>query len=943
MSQLAEKSTIRNPKSNGTPPWVQELLDKYSSGVAHAFILHFNVFDYVVPGVSLKSYLARLMAGRQIVAFYNRSEGITFALPAMRERFVELLGLGEPQDAALAALQSIQGAMPEDLPRSPGAALPLLERLLKLGDPEEKLAAVVVDFAESILPAADIATMSAEDRTNLITVQRWGRDPDIVSSGNPVFLVTENLADLHSSIRAASSKFEAIEIPLPDREARLAFIEYYAGTKPQAFEWELSREELANATAGLSLIHIEDIFLRAEQEGKLTWELVRERKEDIIASEFGEVLEIMEPRFGWEMIGGLQYVKDFFNRSVIRPMREGRTHRVPMGVLMLGPSGTGKCITGESMVVTNKGLVPIADIPRYWYVHPETGEVAGLEVLSVTPDAAVKMQPASHWLDMGEGETVRVTVKRGMTIEGTPEHPILVVNGSGRLEWRPLGDVCEGDIVAIKFDHQQFGYDHTLEPETAYVFGLLTGDGNLTFTNGIRFSTADRELLDTITSYMQDRYGLDAHTSRRGGAWHTRWYGWEAKQDLLDKGLQMCLSRQKVVPSTVLQGMREVQIAFLRGLFDTDGGFHRYTFQYTSASHQLARQVVEILLNLGMVPSVREKIHPKGKGSSLAVELSGAELETFTQVVGFGLRRKQSDVNEYLARITDKARYNTTDLFYNLSQSLSEVRSEIGLVYSDAPGIYDHFYNGVKHGRLLRLTVEKLISWIETEGEAGPATKRMRSLLDAKLYFSPVTNVKRGYARVYDLHVPETHSFVANGFVNHNTAVAEAVAKESGINFVILNLARILGQWVGSSERNLEKALRAIESLQPTICFIDEIDQAVQRGTAGDSGVSNRIFKRLLEFMSDTGHRGRVLFLAASNRPDLLDAALKRPGRFDKKIPFLIPDETEREAIFQVMLRKYDLEADTIPARCITATEGWTGAEIEAAVVKALEVAEDEG
>lgn len=81
---------------NGTPSWVQELLDKYSSGVAHAFVLHFNVFDHVVPGVSLKSYLAKLMAGRQIVAFYNRSEGITCPLPTMRDRFIELLGLGQP-------------------------------------------------------------------------------------------------------------------------------------------------------------------------------------------------------------------------------------------------------------------------------------------------------------------------------------------------------------------------------------------------------------------------------------------------------------------------------------------------------------------------------------------------------------------------------------------------------------------------------------------------------------------------------------------------------------------------------------------------------------------------------------------------------------------------------------------------------------------------------
>ena len=133
------------------------------------------------------------------------------------------------------------------------------------------------------------------------------------------------------------------------------------------------------------------------------------------------------------------------------------------------------------------------------------------------------------------------------------------------------------------------------------------------------------------------------------------------------------------------------------------------------------------------------------------------------------------------------------------------------------------------------------------------------------------------------------------------SAVAEAVAHEAGVNAVVLNLARILGQYVGNSERNLEKALQAIKSLAPTIVFIDEIDQSVSRGGSGDSGVSNRIFKRLLEFMSDTGNRGQVLFLAATNRPDLLDAALRRPGRFDKKIPFLIPDESERAAIIQVM------------------------------------------
>jgi SpoVK/Ycf46/Vps4 family AAA+-type ATPase len=175
------------------------------------------------------------------------------------------------------------------------------------------------------------------------------------------------------------------------------------------------------------------------------------------------------------------------------------------------------------------------------------------------------------------------------------------------------------------------------------------------------------------------------------------------------------------------------------------------------------------------------------------------------------------------------------------------------------------------------------------------------------------------------------------------TAMAEAVAKEAGINCVILNPARIFGKYVGDTERNLDRALYAILAMAPVLVFIDEIDQSVSRGASGDSGVSNRFFKRLMEFMSDTSHRGKVIFLAASNRPDLMDPALRRPGRFDKKIPFLIPDEAERESIFAVMAHKYELAIKTVPAECVQKADGWTGAEIELATVKSLEAVEYDG
>jgi len=102
--------------------------------------------------------------------------------------------------------------------------------------------------------------------------------------------------------------------------------------------------------------------------------------------------------------------------------------------------------------------------------------------------------------------------------------------------------------------------------------------------------------------------------------------------------------------------------------------------------------------------------------------------------------------------------------------------------------------------------------------------------------------------------------------------------------------------------------------------------------------------KRLLEFMADGKHRGRVVFLGLTNRPDLIDAALKRPGRFDRAIPILPPGEEERAEIFSVMFRKYainhDLSAEDLN-RAAAETDGYTGAEIEALVLK--DVAEDAG
>ncbi len=491
--------------------WFLEIANKWSAGIAHVFLLHGNTSDTVDGANTVQTFLSnvtKLCLNRDVVVMYDRSSGITFPLPSHRTAFYQAIGIDAPEDDF-------------ELPRDPSGALRLIERVLPLtkegpGGTRVPATAVIISFAETIFPANDLSNMSSEDRTVLVTLQRWAREPEFIQVGPPVFLIAENLAEISPTLREASSRIEAIEVPYPTLDERKDYLEALIDAHKVTAK---DVDRFAAMTAGLKKIHIEDIILRARLENReVNADLIKTRKDEIVRAEFAEVLELIDPEYGFEAIGGMDYVKDFFYRNVINPIKTGNLRRVPLGVLLPGPPGTGK------------------------------------------------------------------------------------------------------------------------------------------------------------------------------------------------------------------------------------------------------------------------------------------------------------------------------------------------------------------------------------------------------------------------------------------TLLASAVAKESGLNCAALNLSKIFNQWVGSSERNLDKALSCLDALAPCLIVIDEIDQSgMNRENSGDSGVSNRLFKRLLEYMSDTGHRGKVVFIGLTNRPDLMDAALKRPGRFDRKIPVLPPNEDERKAIFEVMFAKYEIVHETNLGKVASQTDGYTGAEIEALVLKALEVAEDSG
>ncbi|MCB9542033.1 MAG: ATP-binding protein [Myxococcales bacterium] len=170
--------------------------------------------------------------------------------------------------------------------------------------------------------------------------------------------------------------------------------------------------------------------------------------------------------------------------------------------------------------------------------------------------------------------------------------------------------------------------------------------------------------------------------------------------------------------------------------------------------------------------------------------------------------------------------------------------------------------------------------------------------------------------------------------------LAEAFAKESGLAAVKLKNFR--DKWVGSTEANLEKVLDVIEGLGEILVMIDEGDRSIGGGDGGgDSGVNSRVMARLKEFMSDPTHRGRIIFVMMTNRPDKLDTDMKRPGRFDLKIPFFSPQSAaERAAIVQAVIRRHRLPADLPDDALLPILEdldGYAAADLEALVLLAYD------
>jgi transitional endoplasmic reticulum ATPase len=345
------------------PAWFDEYIATYVAGAAHGFILSGDVYGFTTSGLSQRSFLeAALSEKREVVIRYDRARGFSFPLePAMREKAAALLEsqsgqLSGEQQAMVSEINSFFGSQtmgvktegdnPFAQQARPKEALQLLERLLRAPKARGKVA-VILDYAELICPSqSDKSIMSPDDRDILATLLSWGQDAVLEKCNNPIFLLVAQLVELHVDLRSSGSGYKTIDVPLPTRDERLAYIHTYLAKREQRKKpiplLDLAEEDLANLAAGLNLRHIEDILLLAYRSGGVTRLLVKARKDAIITSEFSEIAEMIEPLpAGFAGLGGMDHLITWAKTELIAPLSKGGED-APKGVLLVGPPGTGK-------------------------------------------------------------------------------------------------------------------------------------------------------------------------------------------------------------------------------------------------------------------------------------------------------------------------------------------------------------------------------------------------------------------------------------------------------------------------------------------------------------------------------------------------------------------------------------------------------------------------
>ena len=330
------------------PSWARELADLYFSETTSLFVLHGNVHDLVgCPGADggrycdLPEFLAAQVFGSwDIVLEYDLGRGLRPVAGGNAERLKEMVKY----------LTSRMGA-PASWPRDPDSVLLLLDKFLERMLVEEEPArrksiAIILDYAQYLVPAGDLGSLARGQGVNLVRLLEWAQNPYIKRMNMAFCLIADKLSEVND--RLISSPYVAsIEVPLPDRATRESFVRWLAGREDFARLADFTPETLADLSNGLTLVNLNVVLSQARQTGRRLDAMgFRQLKKSMIELQCQGLVEFVEPPHTLDLVVGQEAAKNRLREDAALILK-GELQAAPMGYLLCGPVGTGKTFLAE--------------------------------------------------------------------------------------------------------------------------------------------------------------------------------------------------------------------------------------------------------------------------------------------------------------------------------------------------------------------------------------------------------------------------------------------------------------------------------------------------------------------------------------------------------------------------------------------------------------------
>lgn len=396
----------------------------------------------------------------------------------------------------------------------------------------------------------------------------------------------------------------------------------------------------------------------------------------------------------------------------------------------------------------------------------------------------------------GVEATIRVTTRLGYTLEGSHQHPVLTYGGDE--VWKKLPDLCEGDSLVLRIGTECYGTPisthsfsvsatkrpyicpHIVDASLSYMLGLLVGDGCYSTVQGYPVDlTVHQDCADIIQTYhaaFEGTFGLPCKQYNQKSTATVRLMvnSKFVRSFLLWCGLEYVTAEFKTVPWCVLQNTKQCHTAFLRGLYDSDGGVNDGSVHFTTVSKLLAQQVSTMLLNIGIVSSFKSMTNNSDKPHKQVYRIAiySHNAHRFSVEIGFVDTTKREKLNALLNRSSNqdvpKANYGAipggADLINRLRDCLRERNTPVSATVSK---FLSRIINGAAQLRQPHLSY--LIKNIPDLQDCGEVGKRLEEWYTNGVFFDHIVSVEEHTAQVYDIYVPDGHSFVGNGIVNHNS------------------------------------------------------------------------------------------------------------------------------------------------------------------------------